>query len=171
MRAATSAEGEHQRPARERLEPRVGRGPEQCPAARPREAARLKRHGPLLDLGDGAEDHRPDDRHDPPHAADAAFGVETAGPLGHRDLAGSLDHGRHGLHGGVGHERDPRAYAPALEVDDQVAWMGRQVEERDRSGDGHEAGQDLEGEDRPSTVAVIGPIRSSTVSPPGKKKG
>ena len=127
--------------------PRVRGPPQQRPAPRPSEATSLERHRALLDLGDRAEDHRSDDRQDAPDPApDGALGVEASGALRRGDLARALDHGRHGLDRGIGHERHPRADAAPLEVDHEVRWPRRQVEQRHRAADRQDPRQDLEGE-------------------------
>ena len=60
--------------------------------------------------------------------------------------AGALDHGGHRLDRCIRDERHPRADAAPLEVDRQVGRPRGQVEERDRTADGHDADQDLERE-------------------------
>ena len=130
-----------------RLDARVGRPPEQRPAAGSGEATGLEGHRALLDLRDRAKDDRSDDRDDAADASpDGALGVQPARSLGGGDLRCAIHHGRHGLHRRQRDEADARADPASLEIDHQVGRPGREVEERHGATDGEDADQDLERE-------------------------
>ena len=120
-----------QQPAQQPLPARVGRRPEQRAPAGPAERARLEGHAALLDLGDGAEHDRPDDRHDAAQPAhEASFRVQAARALRGDDRLGALGHRRHRLHRGVGDEREARRNAATLEIEHElvtVSWSGRRA--------------------------------------------
>ena len=64
---------------------------------------------PFLDIGQGGQDDRPDERQDPAQPRpDAALRVEAARPLALPDDRGTLDEGRDGLDRRDGDEGGPR---------------------------------------------------------------
>ena len=140
---ATSNRSEQREPDDE-LGPGVRHPPEQVALAGLAERPDLQGEAPLLDLGQGREDDRRRERQEAAEpGADAALGVEAAGPLGAGDDARPLDHRRHRLERRRGDEREPRRESPPLEIEDEAPRIRRQPEQPDRRRDREEPDERL----------------------------
>src|SRR3990172_5072878 len=95
-------------------------------AAGPAEGPRFEGQAALLDVGEGADDDRPDEGQEAAEpGAEAALGVKAASSLALADDPGSLHEPRYGLDGRPGHERPRGRAAPPFQVDDERPWVGR----------------------------------------------
>ena len=117
------------------------------------EAARLEGERPLADVDERAEQDRPDERDEGPHApAERAADLQAAGLLRLEDRRRALLEPRHHLDGREDHPGEAVAHAAGDERLEQVVRQ-RRLEERDRGDerDQHPSGGDeAEGESRPA---------------------
>ena len=141
--------------------------------ARPRpEPARLQGEGPLADVDQRAEQHRPDERHERAQPADErSLDPEAARLLGLEDRSGPRLHPRHHLDRRQDDERDPMAGAAGDHRLEEVVGEGREEERAPRRG--RRPGVCRRRSARTSglhAVTASGPNVTSRSVAPGKKR-